>query len=439
MNRSSRTPRRPADTRRQRGQSHRGGLLRGLVLISAIVLGFGVGLVLLQSIGSAAGELARGVGLPVPGGDDLPVWSGTERVNILLIGIDRRDDEPADLARSDTMIIATIDPKKRSIGLLSLPRDLLVTIPLSEKKSVEDRINTVFVYAKSAETPGGGPALAKKTVQQTLGVKVHYAAWIDFKGFVRVVDSLGGLMVDVRTPLKDDEFPTWDYGVQRIYFPTGVQRMDGERALMYARSRHQDSDVSRASRQQQILLAARQRALQLDLLPKLPRLIGEFSDLVKTDLSPVEILGLARIAKDVEAQNITLRTAPATPMLRGSADVLQLDRKALASVLADVFQTPGAQPEVASIEVLNGTSTTGLATRTAALLKEKGLSVTRFDTADETRLETAIFAANGKRQTAEIVAGLIGVSADRIREAPGAMGAPDIRVILGRDAKDPQR
>jgi LCP family protein required for cell wall assembly len=402
------------------------------------IAGLTLGFLGLQGASGAASSLARAAGIPNPLGDELPTWTGRERVTILLIGVDRREEETADYVRADTMMMLSLDPTTRSIAVLSLPRDLWVTIPVSEKKSIEDRINTVFVYAKTYEVPGGGPALAKRTVEHLTGVKVHYAAWVDFHGFVRVVDSLGGLLVDVRAPLKDNQFPTEDYRTQRIYFAPGLQRMNGERALMYARSRHQDSDLARVSRQQEILLAARERVLQLDLVPKLPRLIADFQDIVHTDMSTVDILGLARLAKDVDSRNLTLRTVPATPIARGSADVLQVDKRALGRMVGELFGDVAAPPEPASIEVLNGTTITGLATRTATMLKEKGLVVTRFDTADEARAETAIYAANGKRRTAEIVAGLIGVPPDRIRESPAPPGAADIRVILGRDAKDPQ-
>ncbi|GIW08127.1 MAG: LytR family transcriptional regulator [Dehalococcoidia bacterium] len=440
MKRSTRSTRRISPPRPPRRTPRRWRDLFRVTAVGLVALGgLALGLVLFQGAGGAASNLARAAGIANPLGNDLPIWTGNDRVNILLIGVDRREEETADYVRADTMMLVSLDPKARSIGLLSLPRDLWVTIPISERRSVEDRINTVFVYAKTYDVSGGGPELAKRTVEQVIGAKVHYAAWVDFHGFVRVVDSLGGLLVDVRAPLKDNQFPTYDYRTQRIYFAPGLQRMDGERALMYARSRHQDSDLARASRQQEIILAARQRALQLDLVPKLPRLLADFHDIVHTDMSTVEILGLARLAKDVDTPNITIRTVPATPVARGGADVLQIDKRALAKVVAEVLGESAPAPEAASIEVLNGTTTTGLATRTAALLQEKGLAVTRFDTADEARAETAIYAATGKRRTAEIVAGLIGVPTDRIREAPAPPGAADIRVILGRDAKDPQR
>lgn len=392
---------------------------------------------LVQGAGSAVSGLLRAAGIRAALGDELPLWTGAERVNLLLIGVDRREEENADYVRSDSMILVSIDTKMKTIGMLSLPRDLWVTIPISEKRSVQDRINTVFVYAKTAQTPGGGPELAKRTVERLIDTKVHYAVWVDFQGFVRAVDRLGGLVVDVRAPLKDNQFPTEDYRTQRIYFAPGLQRMDGERALMYARSRHQDSDIARAARQQELLLAARQRLLQLDLLPTLPRLLADFRDVVHTDMSTVEILGLARVAREVDAQRITVRTVPATPVTRGGADILEVDKRALAKVVREVLGEPAAALEPASIEVLNGTPIVGLATRTAAMLTERGLTVSRFDTANEARAETAIYVSNGKRRTAEVVATLIGVPTDRIRETAALPSGVDIRVILGRDAKDP--
>ena len=405
----------------------------GLVLLVLLGLGVGAG----QAIGGVVTAVARAGGLPAPLASDLPVWTGSERVTILVMGLDHREGEPLENARADTMLLLSLDPQRKTAGLLSLPRDLLVTIPLDEKWRVEDRLNTVFVYAYLHDLPGGGPALAKRTVQQLLGIPVQYTAWVDFAGFVRVIDRLGGLTVDVRAPLKDNEFPTPDYRTQRLYIAPGLQHFDGEQALRYVRSRHQDSDFARATRQQQVLLAARERALQLDVLPQLPALLTELRGAVQTDLSPTQLLALARLGREIDPAQLTVRTLPSIPFTTSAgAEVLRLDRVAAARVIAEVLGDPSRPALSASVEVLNGTTIPGLATRTAAFLQQQGLTVLRYDTAPEARVETAIYAASGKRQVAEVVASLIGVPVDRVREAPGTAGV-DIRVILGRDAKDP--
>lgn len=135
------------------------------MLLALLGLGVGAG----QVIGGVVTEVARTGGLPAPLASDLPVWTGSERVTILVMGLDHREDEPLENARADTMLLLSLDPQRKTAGLLSLPRDLLVNIPLDDKRRVEDRLNTVFVYAYLHDLPGGGPALARRTVQQLLG------------------------------------------------------------------------------------------------------------------------------------------------------------------------------------------------------------------------------------------------------------------------------
>ena len=236
--------------------------------------------------------------------DVLPEWEGTERVNILLMGVDQRDDERAAGVppRSDTMLVLSIDPVAKRAGLVSFPRDLLVTIP----GLGQERINVAYRYGELAKLPGGGPELAKRTIEQNFGLTVHYYARVDFRGFERIVDTLGGVLVDVEVPLKDDEYPTEDYGITRIYIPAGPQVLDGKTALQYARSRHgdPDGDFGRMRRQQRLLLALRDRSFQLDLIPKAPTLIELAQETISTDLSPRQLLALARLAQEIERDDI---------------------------------------------------------------------------------------------------------------------------------------
>lgn len=269
-----------------------------------------------------------------------PVWGGRERVNILLIGLDNRESEGGDWARADTNMVVTIDPATRTAGLLSIPRDVWVVYPISSGWR-EDRINATWVHARATRYPGGGPALAKRVVSYNLGIPIHFVAYVDFAGFIRVVDMLGGLTVDVARPLKDNEYPTEYYGYQRIYFPPGLQHMNGAEALIYARSRHQDSDIYRASRQQQLLLAAREKALTLDLLPKLPWLLSEMKDTVQTDMKPTEILALARLAATIETRDLVIRTVPTSSFTTSQGAAVQLiDTAGLRRVLDEVFHAP---------------------------------------------------------------------------------------------------
>jgi LCP family protein required for cell wall assembly len=320
-----------------------GSLLFGATFVQRT----GVLAVAWAEVARRAAEQAQAVmaapGAPQPDGG--PVWGGRERVNILLIGLDNREDESGDWARADTNMVVTIDPATGTAGILSIPRDVWVVYPISGGWR-EDRINATWVHARATRYPGGGPALAKRVVSYNLGIPIHFYAYIDFQGFVRVIDTLGGLTVDVPRPLKDNEYPTEYYGYQRIYFPPGLQHMDGAQALMYARSRHQDSDIYRANRQQQLMIAARDKALKLDLLPKLPRLMVEMKDTVQTDMKPAEILALARLAASIETRDMVIRTVPSHSFTTSQGAAIQLiDTAALRRVVDEVFQAPARTAE----------------------------------------------------------------------------------------------
>ena len=193
------------------------------------------------------------------------------RINLLLLGVDRRSGTDWTY-RTDTILIATLDPESGTAGLLSIPRDLQVPIP----GNGADRINTANVWGYLQDYPGGGPALLQTTVEANFGIPLDGYLMIDFGAFAQIVDTLGGIDVDVPKPLHDTRYPDPRPGdphaFKTIHFDPGPQHMDGQRALEYARSRMSTSDFDRAKRQQAILLAIRQRALSPDAIPRWPAL-----------------------------------------------------------------------------------------------------------------------------------------------------------------------
>ncbi len=214
------------------------------------------------------------------------MWDGVSPLNVLLLGTDQRPGETVVLrwGNSDTIILVSVDPAQQRAAMVSIPRDVLVTIP----GVGEQKVNAAYLR--------GGPQLAMRVVGDLLGLTVHRWASVDTSAFAAVIDSVGGVVVDVETPLRDDEFPTDDYGVRRINLPAGLQWLDGERALWYARSRHASNDYDRADRQQRLLRALQGRARDPGLLPRVPTLLNVVAGAVKTDVSPREAVVLARLA-----------------------------------------------------------------------------------------------------------------------------------------------
>jgi LCP family protein required for cell wall assembly len=211
------------------------------------------------------------------------------RVNVLVLGLDRRPGE-GNAVRADTVMMVTADPAAPQLGLLSIPRDLYLLIP----GQGENRINTAHVFGE-LDHPGGGPERTAATIAQSFGVRVDGWVRVDFEGFVAVVDALGGITIDVPETLVDEAYPTEDYGTMVVTIPAGVQRMDGEMALQYARSRHSSSDFDRAERQQALVQAMIGRMAQPATWPRFPELLDTYRESVESNLSPMQLarLGLA--------------------------------------------------------------------------------------------------------------------------------------------------
>lgn len=229
-------------------------------------------------------------------------WTGTGRVNILLMGIDRRPGE-AFISRTDTIMVISINPATESVSILSVPRDLYAAIP----GRGQDRINTAFVYGAQGNNPIGGAALAMQTVEYNLGVPIHHYALVDFSAVTNGVNALGGIDLNVPYTINDPTYPDMNYGHDPLYIPAGLHHMDGEMVLKYARTRHGDSDIHRAQRQQQVVLAVRQKALALgvgELIKRAPILYQQLERGIMTDLSLDQLIRLAQLLSDVPTENI---------------------------------------------------------------------------------------------------------------------------------------
>ena len=207
---------------------------------------------------------------PQSGGSGQPVivatpepWDGVSRVTVLLMGLDYRDWEAGETPRTDTMMLLSMDPLSKTASIMSIPRDMWVSIPGFDY----NKINTAYYLGEAFNLPGGGPALAVETVEQFLGVPINYYAQIDFAAFVRFIDEIEGVRV---TPQMDVKLvPIGDTFKQTLKAGETVT-LPGDLALAYARARYTEGgDFDRARRQQEVLLSIRERILDHKMLPKL--------------------------------------------------------------------------------------------------------------------------------------------------------------------------
>ncbi|MEI7554049.1 LCP family protein [Candidatus Chlorohelix sp.] len=224
--------------------------------------------------------------------------NGNGLVNILLLGLDSRND-PTEGIRSDTLILVSINQGTKKASMLSIPRDLWVDIPGYGK----DRINSAYFFGDQNKPGQGGPPLIKETIARNFGIQIDYFAQVDFEGFREIIDAIGGITIDIKKPLIDAQYPTEAYGYKRVFIPAGLQFLNGETALEYARSRHSDSDLGRNQRQQDVLLAVREKGVNLGLITN-DKLIAALQHAIKTDLQWNDILSLAQTAIGMDKANI---------------------------------------------------------------------------------------------------------------------------------------
>ncbi|PIP75236.1 hypothetical protein COW86_04900, partial [Candidatus Kuenenbacteria bacterium CG22_combo_CG10-13_8_21_14_all_39_9] len=221
------------------------------------------------------------------GANDVLSGKDENRLNLLIMGIGGTGHEGALL--TDTMMLASVDLSTNQASLISIPRDLLVKIP----NNGWQRINHANAYGDLNNYPGGGSALAAKTVEDTFGVPIDYYLRLDFSGFTSMIDDLGGIDVSVDRFFVDNQYPTEDYKVMTISFNQGIEHMDGQRALQFARSRHGDngegSDFARAKRQQKILFAVKDKILNWKTLANPNRVYNIYNNITKniqTNIKP---------------------------------------------------------------------------------------------------------------------------------------------------------
>ncbi len=378
---------------------------------------------------------------------------GGGRINVLVMGLDRRPNEGTAATRTDTMFVMSIDPTTKTARGLAMPRDLYVDIPTKNGGSFKERINTAYEYGENGNYPGGGAALVKKTVENLLGIKLNYYVIIDFQGFKQLVDLIGGVDVDVATDVNDpfysDTEKLGDY--YPCVFNAGVHHMNGTDALCFARTRRNSNDFDRILRQQRIIFAAVDKATDLKILSdptNMNSLWKRYKSTVVTDVSDLQIPGFARLASGMDSSNFSfLSLGPATVPFTTSdgAAVLLPSDPGIKQIVHALTSDHHVEEENAMIEVQNGTDKQGLSQRVVDSLNSIGIrqDLLKMTSATDTNhAKTEIVDFSGKRYTAERIAGVLGVSKDRsIRDSTAADAAmrtdpkADIVVIIGSDAK----
>jgi LCP family protein required for cell wall assembly len=353
-------------------------------------------------------------------------------------------------------MVLTVDPVTKTAGILSIPRDMWVNIP----GFGYNRINTAWTIGEAAKLPGGGPQLAMQTVSQFIGVPIHYYVQVDFGTFVSFINLIGGIDVYVEERMVLD--PEGEGADHFVLKPGDYRHLTGKRALAYARCRHEsqgcsDGDVGRAKRQQQVILAIRDKVLEgetfTSLISQAPQLYTEFSSGIRTNMSLENAIQLAVLAKDIRVENIkqgvidhnmavfaevTLDGIPAS-VLRPVPDLIR--------ILRDEIFVPGGplspmtqgdamtlmKSDPAKIRLVNNTYTANLEQRTAAFLNAQGMQVVEFGVPTGYASHTKVILYTSKLYALRYLKDLFELESPQIVIQPDSTSTVDIEIRLGED------
>jgi LCP family protein required for cell wall assembly len=415
------------------------------------------------SISSATTPLVNEQGTPFPTvqGDTtasasavseakLTPWDGAGRVTVLMLGLDYRDwENQTEASRSDTMILMTLDPQTKTAGILSIPRDLWVAIPGYQ----HGKINTAYYIGDAAKLPGGGPAMAVKTVESLLGVPINYYAQIDFGAFVRFIDEIGGVKINVPDQITIDLLGT-GFKTKKTLKP-GVQTLPGEWALAYARDRHTDGgDFDRARRQQQVIMALFDKLINPDtlsaIIQKAPTLYAEISSGINTNLTLDEVIKLALLVKDVPKESIKQSQIDKGEVYFGTSpdglSILIPIPDDINTIRDEIFATSGSlspqvqgssqvqmKAEAARIIIYNGSGVAAIGDQTADYLRSQGANVIQVSDAGQAYAATTIIDHSGNPYALKYLVELMNIATGKISISFDPSAAADIELYLGSD------
>ncbi len=378
----------------------------------------------------------------VEAGDAPLLVQAPDTVNVLLLGSDNSADPR--YARTDTILVASINPDMPSVSLLSFARDLQVRIPGNS----DDRINTAYRLGYMNKYPGGGPAFLALVLRKNFGIKIDYYMRVDFSGFVTIVDQLEGVDVIVECELHDT-FPdassvlkgTKMVGTEDLDVYPGIMHLTGYQALMYSRSRESTTDFDRARRQQKVLRAVFSKVKKSNLLANAIPLYQQYQENVETDL------GLASVPKFIDIatrlDNLAIKTRVITyPVIKAltrddGAMVLLPTADTIPYITEALSPPPGnrAQNRI-NVEVVNASGRKNMESVAVERLAWEGFSVVSTVVSDTVEAQTQIvdYTTTPKGSPISRLSSIFNVRKTNVIQQPGgADGAAVAQIILGEN------
>lgn len=400
------------------------------------------------TVAVSAGLVISGTPVPAP---VAPLQLPRDTINVLLLGTDARPGER--LGRTDTIIVASINPKADYVTMLSIPRDLYVFIPGLNRF---DRINTVDVYASRAKI-GGPVELLAETIHYNLGIPINYYARINFSGVREMIDQVQGVDVLAHCPLYD-VFPDLPPGVNDIITDTvqlatvptgtinipvpGLYNLDGKHALWFARSRYSTNDFDRSRRQQAVLRALWSKIKAQGLVGQLPTLWNDVTKIVDTNLNVNDVAYLASFGLQLDDSRIKQRSIDNSALqgftTTGGAQVLGIVPERVQLVVDEAFTPPlsnVASQAAAQIEVINGSGHKDWELLAADRLTSQGFIVPDYSIAAQpiTRTQIINYQTTSKGSRINQLLRLFNLKPDRVINQPTENSPIAFQLLLGPD------
>ena len=372
--------------------------------------------------------------------EDPTILNLPDTVTFLLLGSDTRGGASF---RTDTILIVILRPKDGNVSIISVPRDLWVNIPMVG----EQRINVAYQYGDIYDYPGGGAGILKDTILYNLGVQIDHVAMVDFNGFRKIVDTIGGVDIPVYCPYTDWRMidpsldPELEESWQQYTVQPGIVHMDGDLALWYARSRKMSNDFDRGRRQQEVLRALFQQSIKANLLTRIPQLYVDLSSSYTTDLGVADLLTLAPLAFHLSNANIRgyyIAGDYVTDWITDMGAYILLPNTEKITAMIQEAMLPSSRPQEKQkvrVEVLNGSAVIGLDRLAAERLNYAGFDtiVSEFDRHDYPSTLVYSQSATPDAQVGATILNSLGLEASNLIANPKPDPKTSYAVIIGND------
>lgn len=384
-----------------------------------------------------------------PGYHDLDL---DQTIYFLLTGLDKREwEEDTGPGLTDTIIVAFLDVQEEKGGMISIPRDTWVEVP----EYGPYKINQAYSPGEAYGYPGGGPGILMDTAGNLLGIEIDHYVQVDFDAFVTLVDAVDGVKVDVQEEILVWPNAEMEGDMKRL--TPGIQVLPGSLALGYVRTRDTDEgDFGRTKRQQQVLVGLQKKIFSSEILPvvipKLPSIYRDLASNVETNLTLNQIISLAWAVRDINPQSLQTRIIKEPVVVADFNDknqyVLIPDIEQVRKIwhdMQEITATPIPEPtreitleeyiqqENASIAILNGTSSPGLAGETADFLIANGVNIAEVGNSDKFKDQTYIYDYTGNPYTIQSILYVMNYTENRLFHRSDPNPPADIVIVLGAD------